>query len=45
VKEIASPLYFRSKCAIVRDKDYIYLIGGYATEQKILTNHCERYNP
>jgi hypothetical protein len=45
LKEIASPLLFRSKCAIVKDKDYIYLLGGYATEQKILTNRCERYHP
>lgn len=31
LKEIASPLHFRSKCAIVKDKEWIYLLGGYAT--------------
>lgn len=31
LKEIASPLLRRIKCAIVRDKEHIYLLGGYAT--------------
>lgn len=31
LKEIPSPLLRRSKCAIVRDKEHIYLLGGYAT--------------
>ena len=31
LKEIASPFHFRSKCAIVKDKEWIYLLGGYAT--------------
>jgi hypothetical protein len=34
------PIYYRSKCAIVQKGELAYLIGGLATEKKILTNHC-----
>lgn len=44
VKEQPPPILFRSKCAIVRERDSICLLGGYATEEKIITNRCERYN-
>ena len=29
---------------MVRRKEYVYLLGGEASEKKILTNKCERYN-
>jgi hypothetical protein len=45
IKDCNPPILFRSKCAIVKNKNSIYLLGGYATEDKIITNRCERYNP
>jgi hypothetical protein len=45
IRECNPPILFRSKCAIVKDKHGIYLLGGYATDGKILTNRCELYNP
>jgi hypothetical protein len=44
LKEMAPPLYFRSKCAVVRRGEIVYLLGGEATDRKILTNRCERYS-
>ena len=44
LKEVPGPILARSKCALVKDKDSLLLMGGYVTETKILTNRCEKYN-
>lgn len=44
MKQITPPILFRNKCAIAKNGVYVYIIGGEATERKILTNRCEKYN-
>lgn len=35
----------RIKCGIVRDENFIYLIGGSIGANKIITSSCERFCP
>lgn len=44
IKEIPEPIFFRTRCGVVRKGEEVYLIGGEATERKVLTNQCEKYN-
>jgi hypothetical protein len=35
----------RIKCALIKDDNYIYMLGGMAGPNKIISNACEKFNP